>query len=249
MLDEKFLQNLAVRKQINELSIYREYCQNLFLFYFYSKKGSDKFLFKGGTALRIVFQSPRYSEDLDFSAGSINSKEIEDLLQSVIQDFHNEGLILSEIPSSEPTSGGYISFLEFTSPLFNPRIKLNIQKKSIESLGSNSKLVNNDFIPPYSIIYLKDEILIAEKIQAFLTREDAKERDFFDLYFILNTDYMRNLIKRDDSLKTKILERLESIEDNQIKKGLKEMLPINYQSLLINSNLKMQIRRLVESYL
>jgi len=249
MLDREFLQSLATKKQINELSVYREYCQHLFLSYFYSKKGSDKFLFKGGTALRIVFQSPRYSVDLDFSAGLINEKEIEDLLQGVIQDFQNEGLTLAEIPSSEPTSGGYIAFLDFTSQLFNPRIQLNIQTKDAESLGSSSKLVNNDFIPSYSLVYLKDDILISEKIQAFLTRENAKERDFFDLYFILNNDYFRSLIKRDELLKTKILKRLETIDDNQIKSGLKELLPINYQSLLINSNLKTQIRRLVESYL
>ncbi len=249
MLDREFLQSLATKKQINELNVYREYCQHLFLSYFYSKKGSDKFLFKGGTALRIVFQSPRYSVDLDFSAGLINEKKIEDLLQGVIQDFQNEGLTLVGIPSSEPTSGGYIAFLDFTSQLFNPRIQLNIQKKEAGSLGSSSKLVNNDFIPSYSLVYLKDDILIAEKIQAFLTRENAKERDFFDLYFILNNDYFRSLIKRDKSLKTKILTRLETIDDKQIKSGLKELLPINYQSLLVNSNLKMQIRRLVESYL
>jgi predicted nucleotidyltransferase component of viral defense system len=249
MLDEKFLQSLATKKQINELSIYREYCQHLFLSYFYSKKGAEKFLFKGGTALRIIFQSPRYSVDLDFSAGAIDKKEIEDLLQEVIQDFHNEGLTISEIPSSEPTSGGYISFLDFTSQLFNPRIQLNIQKKEASSLGSSSKLVNNDFIPPYSMVYLKDEILISEKIEAFLTRENAKERDFFDLYFILNSDYLRGLVKRDDSLKTKIIDRLETIDDNQIKSGLRDLLPINHQSLLMNSNLKMQIKRLVETYL
>src|SRR3989338_4362173 len=133
MLDAKFLQDLAVKKQTNELSIYREYCQNLFLSYFYAKKGSDKFLFKGGTALRIIFQSPRYSVDLDFSSASIEG--IEDLLTDVLQDLHNEGLTISKIPASGETGGGYISFLDFTSQLFNPRLQLNIQKKETQSLG------------------------------------------------------------------------------------------------------------------
>lgn len=249
MLDTKFLQALATKKQINELCVYREYCQHLFLSYFYSKKGADRFLFKGGTALRIVFQSPRYSVDLDFSADVIDVQDIENLLLDVIQDFQNEGLIISKIPSSESTSGGYISFLDFTSQIFNPRIQLNIQKKEAESLGSSSKLVVNEFTSPYSIVYLKDEILISEKIEAFLTRENAKERDFFDLYFILNDSYLRGLVRRDNSLKSRILDRMNTIDDNQIREGLRELLPVNYQSLLINSNLKMQIRRLVESYL
>src|SRR3989338_9329989 len=114
MLDIKFLQDLAVKKQTNELSIYREYCQHLFLSYFYSKKGSDKFLFKGGTALRIVFESPRYSVDLDFSTESISVEEIENLLLSVIQDLQNEGLIISKIPAREQKKrGGKINFLFF----------------------------------------------------------------------------------------------------------------------------------------
>ena len=116
-------------------------------------------------------------------------------------------------------------------------------------MGSSSKLVVNEFTSPYSIVYLKDEILISEKIEAFLTRENAKERDFFDLYFILNDSYLRGLVRRDNSLKSRILDRMNTIDDNQIREGLRELLPVNYQSLLINSNLKMQIRRLVESYL
>lgn len=249
MLDIKFLQDLAIRKQINELSVYREYFQHLFLSYFYSKKGSDKFLFKGGTALRIIFQSPRYSIDLDFSTDLIEIKSIEDLLLEVIRDFNNEGLVISNIPSSEQTSGGYISFLDFSSQIFSPRIQLNIQKKNANYLRGSSKLVANDFIPPYPIFYLSDEILISEKIEAFLTRENAKERDFFDLYFILNNDYLRGLIKKDYLFKNKILNRLNVLDDGQIRNGLKDLLPINYQSLLINSNLKMQIKRLVELYL
>ncbi len=247
MLDTKFLQDLAVKRQINETSIYREYCQNLFLSYFYSKKGSERFLFKGGTALRIIFQSPRYSVDLDFSAGSIEG--IDDLLLAVLQDLHNEGLTISSIPASEPTSGGYISLLDFTSPLFNPRVQLNVQKKEVDASSANSKLVTNDFTPPYTIVYLKDEILVAEKIEAFLTRENAKERDFFDLYFILNDNYLRSLVKQDDQLKEKILTRLNILDDNEIRNGLRDLLPVNYQQLLTNSNFKIQIRRLVESYL
>jgi len=249
MLDIKFLQDLAVKKQTNELSIYREYCQHLFLSYFYSKKGSDKFLFKGGTALRIVFESPRYSVDLDFSTESISVEKIENLLLSVIQDLQNEGLTILKIPASEQTTGGYISFLDFTSNVFNPRIQINIQKKDANSLAGSSKLVVNDFTPPYTIVYLNDAILISEKIEAFLTRENAKERDFFDLYFILNDNQIRNLVKRDNQLKGRILERLNAVDDNQIRNGLKDLLPINFQNLLINSNLKIQIRKLVESYL
>ena len=45
----------------------REYFQHLFLQELYQLAGSEQMLFKGGTALRIIYGSPRFSEDLDFS--------------------------------------------------------------------------------------------------------------------------------------------------------------------------------------
>ena len=39
--------------------------------------------FKGGTALRIIFKSPRFSEDLDFSAYNISIPEINQLVDEI----------------------------------------------------------------------------------------------------------------------------------------------------------------------
>ena len=68
MLSENSIKELAVKFQTSELNIAREYFQNLFLNSLYTQKNSEKLGFKGGTALRIVFNSPRFSEDLDFTA-------------------------------------------------------------------------------------------------------------------------------------------------------------------------------------
>lgn len=246
MLEQQFLKSLSIKNQVNEINIYREYCQHLFLSYFYKQKGSEIFLFKGGTALRIIFQSPRYSEDLDFSASSISN--IDHLLLDTIGALDQEGLVAENIIENKETGGGYLSILDFSAPLFKSRIKLNIQRKD-GTLLSNSKLVSNEFIAPYTIVYLKDEVLIAEKIQAFLHREMPKERDFFDLYFILNDNSLRNLVQKDVNLKQAILERLESLDDRQLKIGIKDFLPISYHNLFTGDNFKAQIRKLVEAYL
>lgn len=39
---------------------------------FYQEKEAEAILFKGGTALRLIYQSPRFSEDLDFSGFKIS---------------------------------------------------------------------------------------------------------------------------------------------------------------------------------
>ncbi|MBI4051308.1 MAG: nucleotidyl transferase AbiEii/AbiGii toxin family protein, partial [Elusimicrobia bacterium] len=63
-LDE--IREIAVQFQTNEKNVAREYAQHTFLSFLYKEKAADFLLFKGGTALRLIFKSPRFSEDLDF---------------------------------------------------------------------------------------------------------------------------------------------------------------------------------------
>ena len=67
MLDKETAQDLSKKLNIDLFTIYREYLQLLFLKYFYNQKETDKVYFKGGTALRFLFGSFRFSEDLDFT--------------------------------------------------------------------------------------------------------------------------------------------------------------------------------------
>lgn len=67
MITKKQAEDLAKYYQIDEFTIVREYLQILFLSYLYKEKQADKIYFKGGTAIRLLFGSSRFSEDLDFS--------------------------------------------------------------------------------------------------------------------------------------------------------------------------------------
>ncbi|MFH0797741.1 MAG: hypothetical protein V2A65_11960 [Candidatus Omnitrophota bacterium] len=62
MLDREVIKKLASQYQTIEINVAREYVQHLFLSIFYQEPDSEKVLFKSGTALRIVFQSPRFSD-------------------------------------------------------------------------------------------------------------------------------------------------------------------------------------------
>ena len=80
MISEKTIKELTQKYQTTEINIIREYCQHLFLSYFYQKRKSEQIYFKGGTALRIIYNSPRFSEDLDFTGiHNIAYYEIEDI--------------------------------------------------------------------------------------------------------------------------------------------------------------------------
>ena len=66
MISEDTIQAIAKKEQATELNVRREYFQHVFLSHLYRQSESDQTYFKGGTALRLIYRSQRYSEDLDF---------------------------------------------------------------------------------------------------------------------------------------------------------------------------------------
>jgi len=92
MISNTVIQNLAKKLQSTELNIRREYIQHLFLSYFYQQLEADNIYFKGGTALRIIHQSPRFSEDLDFSSATTGINKIENILIQTIREIEREGI-------------------------------------------------------------------------------------------------------------------------------------------------------------
>jgi len=182
MLSEETIKNLARKNQTTELNVRREYFQHLFLSYFYEQPNARKIYFKGGTALRIIYDSPRFSEDLDFSSMVKNISEIEDLLTKTLEEIEREGLKV-EIEESKGTSGGYLANLYFNGTAV--RLQISLRKTKIEG---EPVTIAGDFVPAYTIIQLVPKQIIKEKISALLDR--GKPRDFYDLYFILRANLL-----------------------------------------------------------
>lgn len=225
MINLEKIRQLAQEKQTTEINIAREYLQHLFLNYFYQQKNSENFLFKGGTALRIVYQSPRFSEDLDFS-GIRNGRVLEEVIENTLI-LINKNNIKSDLIESKKTSEGWLNIFQFA--IYQYQIKITSEVSYRKTfLSKESILINSDFIFPYKILILSPELLINEKIEAFLSRKKA--RDVFDLYFILRNERLRKFI--DFKRKEKIISALQSIENFYLEKELKLFLPLPYQSLL-----------------
>src|SRR3990167_7676647 len=97
MIGSEVFERIARQEQTSVFpNIVREYAQHLFLAELYQLPGSEKLLFKGGTALRIVYGSPRFSEDLDFSLFGVSSNEIgpfiENLFLGVLAKLESNGI-------------------------------------------------------------------------------------------------------------------------------------------------------------
>lgn len=229
MIEKRQIQKLTGNWQTTIDNVVREYFQQLFLSRLYQENGSDSLLFKGGTALRIIWQSPRFSEDLDFTGVNITIKGIETLMEGALAKIEMEG-IQTEIVESKGTSGGYLAIFQFKTDEYKSRIQVEVSlRPGKKGLGA-AALIQSDLVVPYTLIHLKEEILIAEKIQACLTR--GKARDFYDLYFILRSHMsFKEAFIQDKQLKAKLLKVVKSGKLD-FKSELKAFLPVNQHIII-----------------
>jgi predicted nucleotidyltransferase component of viral defense system len=224
MIEKRQVQKLAQAWQTTTENVVREYFQQLFLSRLYQEKDSYRLLFKGGTALRIIWQSPRFSEDLDFTGVHIAIKGIEALMAGTLAKIEMEG-IQTEIVESKNTSGGYLAIFHFKTSEYRSQIQIEVSLRNGKKRTGTAVLVQSDLVVPYTLIHLKQEILVAEKIRACLTR--GKERDFYDLYFILRSRLaFKEAFIQDRQLKAKILKVVKSRKLN-FKRELKLFLPVS----------------------
>ncbi|MEK7522110.1 MAG: nucleotidyl transferase AbiEii/AbiGii toxin family protein, partial [Patescibacteria group bacterium] len=177
-------------------NIVREYFQHIFLSELYKLPNAEKLLFKGGTALRIVYGSPRFSEDLDFSLFGVAQNEIkpfvEGLFVHVLAEMARSDIKVELGDKIGTTSGGYFgvaTFRMFEYPQVG--VEINVSSRSGQNVIGEVDSVTNNFVPTYTIIHLPQIEIVEEKIfRALLERK--KPRDFYDLYFIMRKGMISN---------------------------------------------------------
>lgn len=231
MIETKILKQLSDRYQTTMSNVVKEYFQHLFLFFLYQEKKSSSLLFKGGTALRIVWQSPRFSEDLDFTGSKITISEIESLVETVLVKMESEG-ITTNIEESKKTTGGYLAIFHFKTNEYESGIQVEVSLRAEPKTAGVVSLVSSNFLPPYTLVHLDEQKLVGEKVQACLTRK--KPRDFYDLYFILrNRLAFKEIFSMDKTIKQKLFTLIKEVQLD-IRSELKRFLPVNQHTLLKN---------------
>src|SRR4030065_2048355 len=176
MISKEQIRELSRKFAIDEFSVIREYLQILFLSALYEQKESSKIYFKGGTALRLLLNSFRFSEDLDFTSLR-NADEIKKILAGAIREIN---LIvpdtkLGQVKTNINSLTGFLRYKtdEMKFPL-NIHLEFSLREKPL----TEKDIVMETLFPisPYPIIKcLSWEEILAEKIRALMHR--AKGRD------------------------------------------------------------------------
>ncbi len=183
------IEELSLARERKKTNLYyeeKEYLQYIFLNVISSYP--QNFVFKGGTCLRICFDSERASEDLDFSTNP-NLKKLKEVVYKCFKNF--ELLNISyDIYSEKEFEGNFRIEARFKGPLFtgNPAstntLKIDFNKGKVKN--KIVKVVQKLFsdVPAFSIVVQDEKEILAEKIRALANRGES--RDFYDVWLLIN---------------------------------------------------------------
>lgn len=212
----------------------REYFKHIFLSELYKIPEAEKLLFKGGTALRIIYGSPRFSEDLDFSIFKTPEHQIkhlvEELFVKVLAEIERMGITTEIGKKSGATTGGYFGVATLTA-LDYPKVEIEINVSSRNGKDTKGEVdsINNDFTTSYNITHLPQEEIVEEKIFGAL-KNRKKPRDFYDLYFLMRKNMVTAEQKKKLSkMKKDIVSWMGKID---FKGELGTFLPADQQSII-----------------
>ncbi|MEI7621268.1 MAG: nucleotidyl transferase AbiEii/AbiGii toxin family protein [Candidatus Moraniibacteriota bacterium] len=198
-------------------NLLREYLQYKILQIIFNSKYASKLSFLGGTALRIIHENSRFSEDLDFDNFSLKEKEFGEISILVKEQLELEGYV---VEVRNVYKGAYRCYVKIPKLLFDSGLSGYEEEKILIQLDTAphgfhytpERVVLNKFDVFTEISVTPLDIILAQKIFAIFNRKAMKGRDFFDTVFLLsktrpNYEYLQLKldIKTWQELKVKLL--------------------------------------------
>lgn len=243
MISLEQIKLLSKKFKIHDSVIFREYLQLVFLSHLYSENFSEDVFFKGGTAIHLIFQAPRFSEDLDFTV----IMAVDDFEKHIQKLFSKISKEINVSFKRRETITGKRYLLTAKYPFANFKTFINLDFSFRENIWEpQNAIIQTDYPILFSshIKHLSKDELLAEKIRAILCRE--RGRDVYDLWFLLSkgAKINKDLLKKklvyysEKKLKASDLpKRVENFDDAKIASDLKPFIPLNERPKL-NSLIK-----------
>lgn len=235
MITNEALEKLSRQYQTGVFpNIVCEYFQHVFLGELYKLPNAEKLLFKGGTALRVIYGSPRFSEDLDFSLFGVLPSQtksfVEGLFVKVLAEMERIGIKVEIGAKSNVTTGGYFGVATFGMLEYQPvSVEINVSARNGRDIRGEVDSITNNFVPTYTVIHLPQNELIEEKIFDALVKR-KKPRDFYDLYFIMRKGILSvDQKKRLTEIKDEIIADAKRIN---FRGELGAFLPVDQQAII-----------------
>lgn len=225
----------SVVKNASSKSILVEYLQYEILDSIYKQKKSAQLSFIGGTAIRIVHNGNRFSEDLDFDNFGLSFGEFQELMSDVIEDMRLKGFAME---ARLVEKGAYHCYIKFPHILQESKIDAKASEKILvridtvrkEKLFDPEVHILNKFDIYRTILANPIAIVLAQKLMAILGRKREKGRDFYDVSYLYGKtqpdfSYIEKMlaISKDEFVK-KLLARCEDLDFSHLAKDVEPFL-------------------------
>lgn len=196
---------------------------------------------KGGTALHLFYNLPRFSVDLDFNL--LDIKEKDRIFQSVQHRLKKFG----EIKDEKEKQATLFFLLSYTRKGRN--IKVEISKRIFPDIYEIKNYLG------ISMLVLGKENMFAHKLVALLERKSVANRDLFDLWFFMKNswDINKEIVELRTGMDFKkylkdCIKKLLEIDERYILQGLGEILD-GKQKHWVKENLKKDLLFFLRFYL
>jgi predicted nucleotidyltransferase component of viral defense system len=171
-------------------NLLREYLQYKILEVIYSSPYARDLCFMGGTAIRIVHSSNRFSEDLDFDNRSVDQEGLRSLTDLIHKRLSREGY-LSEMQHT--LRGAFRASIRIPEILFQSGLSRHRDEKLSIQVDAEPQQFN--YTPETFLINRFDvlvraqvvpvDLLLAQKLTCLFTRKRLLGRDFYDIIFLM----------------------------------------------------------------
>lgn len=215
-MEEKIARDLSSKIGISAEQIVQEEYELIILKRIFESEFGKSVVFKGGTALRLGYGSPRFSEDLDFSVIEILDIEgLTTIFQSIAKEFAE--ISVDEIHKKRFTFLSQYRIRESYLPQpFSIKVEISTRPKNlIEGRDFELKLLRSEATPLSVLAQVATLSYIWEDKEDALKRRKLP-RDLFDLWFITQLE------KRSWELDT------SKFKNRKIKRELHKFLPRSY---------------------
>lgn len=216
MLEQSLIENQAKELKTSKDNVAREAYEILILRAIGESAVGKNLVFKGGTALRLAYNSPRFSEDLDFSIiKEVSFKDFKNLIENLCSKYKE--IELSDLSNKRYTFFALLKIREdFLSQRFSIKIEVSKRKfSSSQKPGFEPSLLKSPILP-ISIFFnvMSLETTLENKLRA--VKERIKSRDLFDIWFV------SKLLKKPLDFK------ISGFSKTTIRQELNRYLPKNY---------------------
>ncbi len=258
------IKNILLEIQSREAKIHktREFLQLLLLKILYDSGYFKNLAFCDGTALRVLYNSKRFSEDLDFSLINKERYNFAGLVDKVVYQLEKNGFSTDVKKRKEKTVQSamikfkHILFVLGLSNLKSEKLFIRFEVDSNPPKGWNTEisLVNKDFV--FTVTHFDIPSLFATKLHACFYRKYTKGRDFYDLLWYLgkralpNFELLNNAIEQTEHKKINIQkgnfkgflqERLANIDFATVRKDVERFIEDKNELRLLDKDLILKL--------